>query len=958
VKRSRIEAVAENGLGFDTETWRIEAGIAAPRLVLGAMSWFDADVYRARQRAREMLAAGHNDNAARLLAEIGTSPDFPGKLLDRRGVLELFAQVIEDSDTILTTANAPFDLLVCLVALAEEIGDFDRAMTLVFRMLEDQRVLDVQTLEALHAVAQGHLNKDPRTGGPLINPDTGKRGRYALAMVLDLVLNLKNAKVNDEYRERYREFDGVPLHLLPEVARIYPVDDTRNTHMSALAQTGHIPKAATQHEWSGRGGCSICGATSFGEPCWRREVHRNYHDLGNQVYTHWAMYLGAAEGFAVAQDKVQVIEDQARAGGDEAMVPHVKLGFLRANGKQDLGATKKAVAIAYGARDACPVCRGTGKVPSPKAPLIGCPACKDAVARAKKSGVDPATLPTCIVCRGARKIPNPKTLINCAQFEYPVGADGQPIADAEPSKIKTCDGTGLMLPTEVPRAEKDGVQYGRDVLNESGNEALMALADYQEDAKILNVYVPWLRRARRPIAGHFETCPQHKDSREDCTCPGPYEDIPLTLWPNVLLETGRTSYGGVVQLLPRAPGRKIKIKQPDGTETERYIPSLRETIVSRPHSTFSTTDYEGGELITHGQSCIYIVGKSALARALLANVKPHNALAATMMGITIEEFERRLEHGTDQQKRECKAARQAAKPPNFGYPGGMGPVKLVQTQRRQGPDTPHPSGPRDVDDGNGNMVRGYKGLRFCILMDGAERCGATMLYEWNRRPIAPTCEHCIECAVRLKEIWLRQWPENEDYFEFINDVVEHGMLIKPQTLQRWPHLRDVFEPNTRLAPGEIMQHVSGRVRGGVDYCAAANGFFQGLLADAAKHALRIIARECYDVSVRVSDMLFDNSLCSAYAGGTSPLLRSKPILFAHDEVIIEHPDSVAHDGAMRAGEIMVSTLRHYCPHLADACRAEPALMKAWYKNATAVWARGGKKRADAADRLVPWEPKV
>ena len=49
------------------------------------------------------------------------------------------------------------------------------------------------------------------------------------------------------------------------------------------------------------------------------------------------------------------------------------------------------------------------------------------------------------------------------------------------------------------------------------------------------------------------------------------------------------------------------------------------------------------------------------------------------------------------------------------------------------------------------------------------------------------------------------------------------------------------------------------------------------------------------------------------------------------------------------GEIMVAKLQWYCPDLASAVRAEPALMDRWWKNA--------EPRYDAAGRLTVWQPK-
>jgi hypothetical protein len=394
---------------------------------------------------------------------------------------------------------------------------------------------------------------------------------------------------------------------------------------------------------------------------------------------------------------------------------------------------------------------------------------------------------------------------------------------------------------------------------------------------------------------------------------------------------------------------------------------------------FSSEDFRAGELVTHSQSCIWLVGYSDLGRALLSfgpdgkPVDAHGALAATVLGISYEEFLKQAKDPAT--KKRCKDARQASKPPNFGFPGGMGPVKLVLQQREQGPDTPCPNGPSTIKDGDKD-VPGYKGLRFCILMDGAPHCGVRAngepgkTNEYNDKPIPPTCIHCIECAVRLKAIWKRQWSESGPYFDYVNECCKKGMLITPHALERWPWLKEWYKPWQQLAPGEIMQHVTGRIRGGLadDYCAACNGFFQGLLADIAKEAHRQCVRECYDRTYRVPAFLHENSLQSEFAGGESPLFGSRIPVFQHDELIGEHPRSVASEGALRISEVMRDKLRYRCPDLADAAAAEPTLMEKWFKGAEITWQHGlllpdgkrdkSQRATDVRDRLVPWQPKI
>lgn len=484
---------------------------------------------------------------------------------------------------------------------------------------------------------------------------------------------------------------------------------------------------------------------------------------------------------------------------------------------------------------------------------------------------------TCATCMGTGKVPSPategRTKINCSD----------------------CDGTALLLPPEVPRSEKGGIGKGRDVLRESGDEFLTAYAEHTEGRKITETYIPFLRGMDKEGVPH----------------PG----VPLVLRPNPILETGRTSYDGVIQLMPREGG-------------------IRECIVARPGRVFSSEDYTAGELVTHAQSCMWIVGASRLADVLNTGIDAHLAGAATVLGISYDDAVARMKAGDKQ----VKDARQAFKPANFGFPGRMGAAKLTLQQRKGGPDTPHASGTLTL--ANGKL--GYKGLRFCLLMGAADVCGDVKVMEWNGRPLPPTCKKCIECATQLRASWLKQWPENTPYFDFVKAIDESG---KPVVQHMSKRLRG-FRQGLTDDDGKPMN--SGN--------AIANGYFQALLADAAKNALMAATRECYDPTTIVQSCEFGQGkfagerTVSMFEGQRSPLLGSRIIVFQHDELVCEHPEEIAHEAATRISEIMVEALRIACPDLRAACKAEPTLMRRLYK--------GAEKTVGADGRLIPWQPKA
>lgn len=333
---------------------------------------------------------------------------------------------------------------------------------------------------------------------------------------------------------------------------------------------------------------------------------------------------------------------------------------------------------------------------------------------------------------------------------------------------------------------------------------------------------------------------------------------------------------------------------------------------------FYSVDYTGGELVTHAQSCLYLVGFSEMAKVLLRGEDVHCALAAEINGLSYDAFFKVYNDKKHPEHSAYKKARQAAKPGNFGLPGRMGPARLVITNRAAPPDTPHPSGPTEIWDGNA-WVRGYKGTRFCLLIGGADRCGVVKVTEWNRQEIPPTCKACIECAEQIRASWLKRFPENVHYLKQIVPAHE--------------------------ARGWVEQHYSKRIRGGgVDGGSIANGYFQALLADIAGRALCRVTR-------------------AQYADPSSVLYGSRGTVFAHDELMgecdeyDEHGEYVAEKIVREIERIMVEEFRKGCPDLAPACKAEAALARRLYKSMEPAYDESLTGCTNRG-RLIAWEPKI
>src|SRR5690606_20530491 len=140
----------------------------------------------------------------------------------------------------------------------------------------------------------------------------------------------------------------------------------------------------------------------------------------------------------------------------------------------------------------------------------------------------------------------------------------------------------------------------------------------------------------------------------------------------------------------------------------RRLAGIRECFVPRPGKVFLDCDYDGLELRTLAQVCLRLLGKSRLAEIINEGKDPHLMFAAELLHIDYEEAVRRKKDP------DVKEARQLAKAANFGFPGGLGYETFIK------------------------FAKGYD-----VLIT-------------------------IEEAQRLKDNWLKTFPEMRDYFALVS----------------------------------------------------------------------------------------------------------------------------------------------------------------------------------------------
>lgn len=515
MKPHRLASMLKWATSLDLETDLIQPGLSAPPPVLGSA---------AEVGPHELAPNGMCVHCGK--TRFDTSWCIHGQLLTMEQVYALFEAVLDNPEAILVGANIVFDLLVLAVEYAKHGHD---VMSKIFAMYDpyeeiirgdcDGRVFEIQLAEPLHAIAQGHCGKYALSREQLKSKRTNRAGRYSLDNVTIEVLGRDDAKVNDIFRGRYGQFRGVPHHLLPFQAHQYPVDDAKNTHEDALAQAGYLP-AVWPHDWvevtfgNGDGGlaCKHC-RTVMGNnaptACMRVQPRRNLGGLARQAYFAWAAELGRAWGLHVPQDMVDALEKKVDDAAKTASEPFVKAGIIRENGTENQSVLKQLVAAAYGSRDICPTCNGSGRVPN----------------------VTPKGVKNTVTC-------------------------------------PACDGTKLLLVPSVPRSDGGGVAKARDVLTESGNELLMEYAE-QPSKKIKTTYIPMLRRGRAcNVCGRTGVKTKYKTAHEDwCTAPNGeagYRPIPLLPSIDPLKETERAAVEDGLHGIPRKGGIRECIRSRPG----------------------------------------------------------------------------------------------------------------------------------------------------------------------------------------------------------------------------------------------------------------------------------------------------------------------------------------------------------------------------------------------------------
>jgi len=344
-------------------------------------------------------------------------------------------------------------------------------------------------------------------------------------------------------------------------------------------------------------------------------------------------------------------------------------------------------------------------------------------------------------------------------------------------------------------------------------------------------------------------------------------DSPIQTRFEILLETGRTSSSEskdnhnskALQNLPRywdempkglADFFAVQIPQKGSARH----PGMRGVFLPRPGWLFGAADAGQAELVSLAQVCYAEFGYSVMREKINAKIDLHLDFASDLLHVPYEDLL------PIKKRPDIDEYRQIGKTYNFSAPGGGGPQSIVDYARQT----------------------------YGVVLT------------WDQ-------------AVGFKKVWLKKWPEMNDYFRWTNKVLNENGIDRSGQLR-----------------GFIQHYGSMRWRGLVAYTEINNSRFQGLTADAMKAACFEVALACYTLKA-------------------SHLYGCRPVMFMHDEIIVEMPEDQAPEAAEELSRIIVETYQRYTPDV--RITAEAHLMRQWNKSAEPA-------RHPITNRLIPWEDRA
>lgn len=157
-----------------------------------------------------------------------------------------------------------------------------------------------------------------------------------------------------------------------------------------------------------------------------------------------------------------------------------------------------------------------------------------------------------------------------------------------------------------------------------------------------------------------------------------------------------------------------------------------------------------------------------------------------------------------------------------------------------------------------------------------------------------------QSAKELIAAWHGAYPEFKEFFSWVRSLCAGG--------NAW-----------------IQHFTSNRYRGDIPYTVTCNTFSQGLGADAMKHVMYHLVKECYI--------------------GSGPLRGSRVVNFIHDQFLTEVPEGGVNDIAPTYEKLITDRTNEWLPDVKTKAKAI----------ATRRWSKLAKRKVDEKGRLIIWE---
>lgn len=399
-------------------------------------------------------------------------------------------------------------------------------------------------------------------------------------------------------------------------------------------------------------------------------------------------------------------------------------------------------------------------------------------------------------------------------------------------------------------------------------------------------------------------------------------ELPRMTWQGEPADTVHFCYKTIVETSRTSSFASKKYPSGNGQNID---PRARPALIPRDGHLLCSADYATLELVCTAQTTYDILGKSIHRDKINAGYDLHAYLGshlATHLSPWFREAAMGMEVDVAYQfflglKKEkpdfFKAWRKLAKPVGLGFPGGLGPQKLVEIARKE---------PYLVDIVKMAMER-YK-----ETPEEFEPTKRVLFYAKKLHRMEPEDFKWtpallgVALADRLRDIWLRTYPEMAEYFDW----------VKQQKDDNNPPIKmpDEDDPD-REVDGLCYTTPMGMHRARATFTAVANGrCMQSPAAEGFKCAIFNVVRASRD------------------PWSTSPLRGTSLIVNeVHDEILSELREDIAHELAMEKQRLMEEAMGMVISDV--RVKVEPCLMRRWYKLAEPVYKDG---------RLVPWEPEV